>query len=43
MIGKSGTLREIRKQHPSLGELRISVAVQFAWLQDLKAIDGLAD
>jgi hypothetical protein len=24
-------------------ELRISVAVQLAWLQDLKAIDGIAD
>jgi hypothetical protein len=43
MIGKSGTLGEICKQHLNLGELRISVAVQLAWLQDLKAIDGIAD
>lgn len=43
MIGKNRTLKEICEQHLNLGELRISVAVQLAWLQDMKAIDGIAD
>jgi hypothetical protein len=43
MIGKNRTLREICEQHLNLRELRISVAVQLAWLQDLKVIDGIAD
>lgn len=43
MIGKNEKLKEICEQHLDMQELRISVAVQLAWLQDLKAIDNIAD
>ena len=43
MIGENEKLKEICEQHLDMQELRISVAVQLAWLQDLKAIDGIAD
>jgi hypothetical protein len=43
MIGKNEKLKEICEQHLDMQELRISVAVQLAWLQDLQAIDGIAD
>lgn len=43
MIGENEKLKEICEQHLDMQELRISVAVRLAWLQDLKAIDGIAD
>jgi hypothetical protein len=43
MIGKNRKLKEICEQHIDMQELRMSVAFQLAWLQDLKAIDGIAD
>lgn len=43
MIGKNEKLKEICEHHLDMRELRISVAVQLSWLQDLKAIDGIAD
>jgi hypothetical protein len=43
MIGENEKLKEICEQHLDMQELRISVAVQLAWLQDLKAMDGIAD
>jgi hypothetical protein len=43
MIRKNRTLKGICEQHLDLRELRMSVAVQLSWLQDLKAIDGIAD
>jgi hypothetical protein len=43
IIGENEKLKEICEQHLDMQELRISVAVQLAWLQDLKAIDGIAD
>jgi hypothetical protein len=43
VIGKNRKLKEICEQHMDMQELRMSVAVQLAWLQDLRAIDGIAD
>jgi hypothetical protein len=43
MIGKNEKLKEICEHHVNMRELRISVAVQLSWLQDSKAIDGIAD
>jgi hypothetical protein len=42
MIEKNETLKKICEKHLDLRELRISVAVQLSWLQDLKAIDETA-
>lgn len=43
MIGKNRKLKDICEHHLDMRELRISVAVQLSWLQDLRAIDGIAD
>lgn len=43
MIGKNEKLKEICEHNLDLRELRISVAFQLSWLQDLRAIDGIAD
>lgn len=43
MIGRNEKLKQICEHHPDMRELRISVAVQLSWLQDLRAIDGIAD
>jgi hypothetical protein len=43
MIGKNTTLKRICERNLDLRELRMSVAVHLCWLQDLKAIDGIAE
>jgi hypothetical protein len=43
MIGHNEVLRKICEQDLDLRELRISVAIQLSWLQDMKAIDNIAE
>jgi hypothetical protein len=43
MIGHNEVLHRICEQDLDLRELRFSVAVQLSWLQDLKAIDNIAE